>query len=99
EIVHYGAYSCRRLYGRTEGRWSEHATGNAIDIAGFVLDDGTRVMVLDDWSGSSDRALFLKDVRDDACDVFGTVLSPDFNAAHRDHFHFDQAGQDWGVCR
>ncbi|MGB3740303.1 MAG: extensin family protein, partial [Pontixanthobacter sp.] len=42
EIVHYGAYSCRRLYGRTEGRWSEHATGNAIDIAGFVLDDGTR---------------------------------------------------------
>ena len=41
-IEHFGAYSCRRLYGREQGRWSEHATGNAIDVAAFVLADGRR---------------------------------------------------------
>ncbi len=46
QVEHLGAYSCRRLYGRDEGPWSEHATANAIDIAGFVLEDGTRISVL-----------------------------------------------------
>lgn len=99
QIEHLGAFSCRRLYGRDEGPWSEHATANAIDIAGFVLADGRRVSVLRDWPGNSDEALFLRTVRDGACGVFATVLSPDYNAAHADHFHFDQAGRWMGVCR
>lgn len=99
-IEHFGAYSCRRLYGREEGRWSEHATGNAIDIAAFVLEDGRRVSVLDDWRGDGDDARFLHRVRDKACGVFGTVLSPDYNAAHANHFHLDQARRGFGgVCR
>ncbi len=98
-VEHFGAYSCRRLYGRAEGGWSEHATGNAIDIAAFVLEDGTRVTVLSDWSGDPERAAFLRTVRDGACPLFATVLSPDYNEAHRDHFHFDQAGRYSGVCR
>jgi hypothetical protein len=99
-IEHFGAYSCRRLYGRGEGRWSEHATGNALDVAAFVLADGRRVSVLGDWAGEGDKARFLRRVRDGACEVFGTVLSPDYNAAHRDHFHFDQASRGFGgVCR
>ena len=40
-IDHFGSYSCRRLYGRDEGAWSEHARANAVDIAGFRLGDGT----------------------------------------------------------
>lgn len=98
-IEHFGAYSCRRLYGRAEGRWSEHATGNAIDIAAFVLADGRRIAVLGDWNGEDEDAAFLHEVRDGACPLFATVLSPDYNAAHADHFHFDQSDRYMGVCR
>ena len=98
-IRHLGAYNCRRLYGRREGAWSEHATGNAIDIAGFELEDGTAISVLADWEGDPAKAEFLRQVRDAACEDFATVLSPDYNAAHRDHFHLDQAPRWGGVCR
>ena len=98
-IEHLGAYSCRRMYGRDDGPWSEHATGNAIDIAGFVLADGTRVSVLKDWEGEGDNPRFLRRVRDGACRAFTTVLSPDYNTAHRDHLHLDMSSGWSGVCR
>lgn len=98
-IIHYGAYSCRRLYARDDGPWSEHATGNAIDIAAFTLADGTEISVLRDWQGTGDKSRFLRRVRDGACKSFATVLSPDYNAAHRDHFHFDMSRRWSGVCR
>jgi hypothetical protein len=99
-VEHLGSYSCRRLYGADEGPWSEHATGNAIDIAGFVLADGRRISVLRDWPGDGEKARFLRRVRDAACGSFGTVLSPEYNAAHADHLHFDQYGRGLGgVCR
>ena len=98
-VEHFGAYSCRRLYGRDEGPWSEHATGNAIDIAAFVLEDGRRISVATDWTDEGDQAEFLHRARDEACEVFGTVLSPDYNAAHADHMHFDQEARGFrGVC-
>lgn len=92
-IDHYGSYSCRRLYGRASGGWSEHATAAAIDIAGFRLSDGTRITVARDWDGARERAAFLHDVRDGACRLFATTLSPDYNAAHADHLHLDQAAR------
>lgn len=98
-IEHLGAFSCRRMYGGSEGAWSEHATANAIDIAAFVLKDGRRISVLADWDEAGDKARFLRAVRDGACTSFGTVLSPDYNAAHADHFHFDQDDRWTGVCR
>ncbi len=98
-VSQIGTYSCRRLYGRDTGRWSEHATGNAIDIAAFTLMDGTQINILSDWKNAGNKSAFLIAVRDAACPLFGTVLSPDYNEAHRDHFHFDQAKGNWGVCR
>lgn len=101
-VRHLGTFSCRRLYGRNNGRWSQHATGNAIDVAGFVLEDGTEISIVSDWAeeASTDRkARFLRRVRSGACKVFGTVLSPDYNEAHRDHLHLDQAPGNRGVCR
>jgi hypothetical protein len=98
-IEHLGAFSCRRMYGGSDGPWSEHATANAIDIAGFVLEDGTRISVLKDWEGDGPKARFLRTVRDGACGSFATVLSPDYNAAHANHFHFDQDDRWAGVCR
>ena len=103
-IEHLGTYSCRRIYGGESGNWSEHSTGNAIDIAAFVLEDGRRISVLSDWpkdgESEGEEAEFLRAVRDSACQMFGTVLSPDYNAAHADHFHFDQEARGFGgVCR
>lgn len=99
QVEHLGAFSCRRLYGRGSGPWSEHATGNAVDIAAFVLEDDTRIEVLRDWPGDGPKAEFLRRVRDGACRSFSTVLSPDYNAAHADHFHLDMRGGWGGACR
>jgi hypothetical protein len=98
-IEHLGAFNCRRMRGNGSGAWSQHATGNAIDITAFVLEDGRRISVLEDWAGNTDTSDFLRRVRDDACGVFATVLSPDYNAAHADHFHFDQDTRWASVCR
>lgn len=101
-IHNAGSYSCRRPYGRAEGRFSEHATANAIDITGFQLTDGTTVDVLRDWQSDGRKALFLRDVRDGSCGIFSTALSPDYNAAHANHFHFGQAKRGIGgfsLCR
>jgi len=99
-IEHVGTYNCRRLYGRDDAPWSEHATGNAIDVAAFVLEDGRRISVARDWTAGGEKGAFLRLARDGACDAFGTVLSPDYNAAHADHLHLDQEKRAFGgVCR
>lgn len=95
---HLGVYNCRRIRGSSDN-WSQHATGNAIDISAIVLEDGRRISLIADWEGEGDDAQFLRQIRDGACGVFAVVLSPDYNAAHADHFHFDQGGNVMGVCR
>lgn len=102
EIEHFGSYNCRRMYNREGASWSEHATANAVDIAAFRLADGTRITLIGDWAVEGKKAQFLRAVRDGGCDLFATVLSPDYNEAHRDHFHFDQAqrgAMGWRACR
>lgn len=97
-IDHFGSYACRRIGGG--GNLSEHARANAVDIAGFRLANGTRITVARDWNGGGAPAAFLREVREGACKLFGTTLSPDYNAAHNDHLHFDQAVRAWGgYCR
>lgn len=100
----FGTYACRRIAGSRANAWSEHAHARAVDIAGFTLADGRRVSVSHDWNGRRGRrdAGFLRDVRDGACRLFATVLSPDFNTAHHDHLHLDQAPRGiagWRACR
>ena len=84
-----GTYSCRNIYGRSEGRLSEHANANAIDIAGFRLENGRRISVLEGWRSTTPDAAFLHQVRTGGCEVFQAVLSPDYNRAHADHLHLD----------
>lgn len=101
-VFHVGSYSCRRLYNRSDGAFSEHATANAFDITGFKLEDGSTVSVLRDWRPSGPKGEFLKEVRTGSCALFATVLSPDYNAAHADHLHLDQADRrpgGWRMCR
>ena len=76
---------------------SQHATANAIDVAGFRLADGRRITLTGGWDGKPAEQAFLRDLRDGACGLFKGVLSPDYNAAHHDHFHLDMG--PFGVCR
>ncbi|MDB5678748.1 extensin family protein [Sphingomonas bacterium] len=95
---HFGTYNCRYIAG--SATLSEHAHARAIDIGGFVLANGKRITVARDWTGNDPEAAFLRDVRDGACRLFSTTLSPDYNAAHRDHLHLDEAARGgWSVCR
>lgn len=88
-IHHMGTYSCRKQVGNSSGQWSEHAFANAWDVAAFELEDGTLIRVLTGWDGPRDHANFLREVRNAGCGLFRVTLSPDYNSAHADHFHFD----------
>ena len=93
----FGSYACRNVIGSQQnaGKRSGHAIANAIDVGGFVLKDGRRITILNDWR-STDPATqqFLRTIHASACKRFGTVLSPDYNAAHANHLHLedDHAG-------
>ncbi len=86
-IETYGSFSCRNIAG--SGRRSEHARGNAVDISGFRLEDGRLIDVKTFWGKGGKEAKFLKRVHSGACDLFSVTLGPEYNAAHRDHFHMD----------
>lgn len=96
-INHYGTYSCRMRNSRRGKVPSEHASANAIDIAGFRLSDDRNVTVLEGWNGARDERAFLREVHQGACQVFQLVLGPDPDAAHANHFHFDMG--EWVACQ
>jgi hypothetical protein len=89
EIKQISSYSCRGMVGSGGSGISEHAFGNALDIAAFTLADGRRVTVQEGWHGSPEEQGFLRDVHLAACDNFNTVLAPGYNAAHYNHIHVD----------
>jgi hypothetical protein len=89
EIKQISAYSCRGMNGNSRAHISEHAFGNALDIAAFTLADGRRVTVKDGWRGMPEEQGFLRDVQGAACQQFNTVLAPGSNVHHYDHIHVD----------
>jgi hypothetical protein len=89
EIKQISAYSCRGMNGNPSAHISEHAFGNALDIAAFTLADGRRITVKDGWKGMPEEQGFLRDVQAAACQQFTTVLAPGSNVYHYDHIHVD----------
>jgi hypothetical protein len=89
EIKQISAYSCRGMNGDPNATISEHAFGNALDIAAFTFADGRRLDVQHGWRGSPEEQAFLHDVQATACDQFTTVLAPGSNAFHYNHIHVD----------
>jgi hypothetical protein len=89
EIKQISAYSCRGMNGNPNAHISEHAFGNALDIAGFTLADGRHISVKDGWKGLPEEQGFLRDVQATACRQFTTVLAPGSNVYHYDHIHVD----------
>ena len=100
EIKQISAYSCRGMNGQAGARISEHAFGNALDIAAFTLSDGRRITVKDGWRGSPEEQGFLRDVQAAACQQFSTVLAPGSNSFHYDHIHVDlmRRGSGRRIC-
>lgn len=103
EITVAASYSCRPMNGQSGAQLSEHGHANALDISAFVLADGRKVTVRGGWWGSDAERGFLRAIHQSACRDFTTVLGPEANAFHRDHFHVDLArhGRDGlkNVCR
>jgi hypothetical protein len=89
EIKQISAYSCRGMNGNANAHISEHAFGNALDIAAFTLADGRRISVETGWKGMPEEQGFLRDVQASACREFTTVLAPGSNVYHYNHIHVD----------
>jgi hypothetical protein len=85
-VKHLGTYACRTTRG---GHESLHAVGEAIDIAGFVLTDGTEISVARDWHRADAYGQFLRTVARAACGRFSQVLTPDSDRDHETHIHLD----------
>lgn len=96
-VEHVGTYNCRKMAQYPD--WvSEHSYANAIDIKAFVLSDGRRISVLRhfgklDREATSPESTFLRHFARSLFteDVFSVVLTPYFDALHKDHFHLDLA--------
>ncbi len=86
-INHLGSFSCRGINGRSG--LSQHAVGQAIDVAGFRLSDGTTVSVERDWAEPGTKRSFLRHLARRACRYFSVVLTPDSDAEHYNHIHLD----------
>ncbi|MGH6641646.1 MAG: extensin family protein [Bradyrhizobium sp.] len=101
EIRQISAYSCRGMNGNPGAHISEHAFGNALDIASFGLADGRRVTVKGGWRGMPEEQGFLRDVQASACQQFNTVLAPGSNRHHEDHIHVDLMRRSSGrlICQ
>ncbi|MCP4183965.1 MAG: extensin [Hyphomicrobiales bacterium] len=92
-ILSGNGYQCRRRNNLPDGKISEHGFANAIDIMGFKLKNGDDILIKRDWDNDPEAptvsGLFLRTVHKAACNTFTTVLGPESNQFHSDHFHFD----------
>jgi hypothetical protein len=91
ELQVAASYACRPRNSIAGGRLSEHGHANALDISAFRLADGRKVSVRTGWNGNVAERAFLRAVHKGACRTFTTVLGPNADAFHRDHFHLDLA--------
>lgn len=91
EMTIVGSYSCRPMNNVLGARLSEHGHANALDVSAFTLTDGTRISVKRGWRGDQRARAFLRTVHQGACTQFTTVLGPDYDRNHHDHFHVDLA--------
>jgi hypothetical protein len=93
-VVHFGIYGCRLIAGTDV--LSEHGRARALDVAALQTTAGTVYTVLTDWekdqpAPTTEGGIFLRQTASELFDsgVFNVILTPDFNADHHDHFHFD----------
>jgi len=87
-------YVCRSRNNVKGAKISEHGKGKAIDIAAFVLSNGTALTVKENYNK------LLRRIYKAACPYFKTTLGPGSDGYHEDHFHVDTSARDSGAyCR
>ena len=92
ELDVFGGYSCRTVDNQPGERLSEHSFGNAVDVSGFGLADGRKIVVVRDWKrNDTQESAFLRDAHAGACGQFTTVLGPGADVFHYNHLHLDLA--------
>ncbi len=92
-------YACRTRNNQPGAKISEHGRGKAIDISAITLNNGKSITVLKGWNDRAEGKV-LRRMHRAACGPFGTVLGPDSDRFHKDHFHFDTANHRGGsYCR
>lgn len=91
EVSIAGSYSCRPMNHVSGAKLSEHGYANALDVSGFTLSSGRKISVKRHWNGDPQEQAFLRAVQRGACQHFTTVLGPNHDRAHHDHFHVDLA--------
>jgi hypothetical protein len=96
-IDQLGTYACRNINSAAEGRRSQHATANAIDVAAFHTADGRVISVVKDYGQATPEGRFLDGAHQSACGLFNIVLGPKYNRLHANHFHLDLGG--FRFCR
>ena len=82
QVTHMGSYNCRTIRG--SNIMSQHSFGAAVDIASI-----NGASLKSDWQDEGEKGKYLRDSAKAACEYFSNVLTPDYNAAHHDHFHLD----------
>lgn len=94
-------YQCRLRNSASTGKISEHARGNAYDVAAFKLDNGEKIEMKPRTEDSTLEGAFQRTATAGACLHFTTVLSPGSNASHKDHLHLDILERNGGYryCR
>ena len=90
DVQHMGSYNCRKI--ANTDIWSQHSFGTALDIASI-----NGASLKRDWFTDSTKSEYLRKAAFVACDYFANVLTPDYNAAHHDHFHLDH-GPRYSSC-
>lgn len=105
-LANAASYHCRRRNNAGTGKLSEHAFANALDVSAFVLASGRIIPVGAETDvvtaslGLSAAASFLGAAHKGACAQFSTVLGPQYNALHADHFHLDLGrGGRYKICK
>ncbi len=96
QLLIAGSYTCRPRNNVRGAKISEHGHGRAVDVAGFVLADGSKLTVARDYR----KLKAMKAAYKSACGTFGTTLGPGSDGHHEDHMHFDTARYRSGAyCR
>ena len=103
EAVHWSVYRAPPA-GDDLTKTKDHTAALAMDLGALFEKDGSRTGVLEDWHGAigaetcgkfgllpTKRAYRLRTILCEAAaaNIFHVMLTPNFNAAHRDHFHLE----------
>ncbi|WP_176733364.1 extensin family protein [Bosea sp. BIWAKO-01] len=98
KLAGVGGHACRARNGDAGAPISEHASGNALDVGGLLMQDGRALAFV---GNESESRSIREAVQKSACQRFTTVLGPGADSSHKDHLHLDMRERPRGfrICQ